>query len=69
LQRKKAVELQQFWGSRPCEHPEFSREYDLGKRTGNYCCTRCGATVTFREKAEILAARGAGPGQAPSKSM
>jgi hypothetical protein len=57
LQRKKAVELQRSWGDQPCDHPAFSREYDLGERTGNYCCTRCGASVTFREKAEITAAR------------
>jgi len=57
LQRKKAIELQQQWGSKPCNHPSFSREYDLGERTGNYCCTQCGATLTFREKAELASAR------------
>jgi hypothetical protein len=57
MQRKKAIELQQAWGDRPCAHPSFSREYDLGERTGNYCCTQCGATFTFREKAEITAKR------------
>jgi hypothetical protein len=57
LQRKKAVELQQKWGNQACTHPAFSREYDAGERTGNYCCTQCGASLTFREKAEITAAR------------
>ena len=61
MQRKKAIELQQRWGDKPCPHPSFSREYDLGERTGNYCCTQCGASFTFREKAEIVAARGATP--------
>jgi transcription elongation factor Elf1 len=61
VQRKKAIELQQKWGDQPCNHPSFSREYDLGARTGNYCCTQCGASFTFREKAEITAARGTGP--------
>ena len=61
MQRKKAIELQRAWGSRPCAHPAFSREYDLGERTGNYCCTQCGASVTFREKAEIAADRAAEP--------
>jgi len=61
VQRKKAIELQQRWGDKPCPHPSFSREYDLGERTGNYCCTQCGASFTFREKAEIVAARGATP--------
>jgi DNA-directed RNA polymerase subunit RPC12/RpoP len=59
VQRKKAVELQQAWGDKPCDHPAFSREYDLGERTGNYRCTQCGASFTFREKSEITAARGA----------
>jgi hypothetical protein len=57
VQRKKAIALQEAWGTRPCAHPTFSREYDLGERTGNYCCTQCGASLTFREKAEITAAR------------
>ncbi|MGZ8376484.1 MAG: hypothetical protein ACXWZS_03310 [Gemmatirosa sp.] len=61
MQRKKAIELQQAWGDHPCDHPAFSREYDLGERTGNYCCTQCGASVGFREKAEITAARAAAP--------
>jgi hypothetical protein len=58
VQRKKALELQQAWGGKPCAHPAFSREYDLGERTGSYCCTTCGAVVSFREKTEIMAARG-----------
>ena len=61
MQRKKAIELQQRWGEKACPHPSVSREYDLGERTGNYCCTQCGASFTFREKAEIVAARGATP--------
>lgn len=59
MQRKKAIELQKAWGARPCEHPSLSREYDMGERTGNYCCTQCGATLTFREKAELTATRDA----------
>ncbi len=58
MQRKKGVELQQQWGDRPCGHPGFSREYEDGERTGNYRCTQCGAPLTFREKAEIIASRG-----------
>jgi hypothetical protein len=57
VQRKKAIALQQDWGDRPCPHPAFAREYDLGERTGNYVCTQCGTTLTFRQKAEIVAAR------------
>jgi transcription elongation factor Elf1 len=57
MQRKKAQELRKAWGDKPCDHPSFSREYDAGERTGSYCCTQCGASVTFREKAELTAAR------------
>ena len=58
MQWKKAMELRTAWGDKPCNHPAFSREYDAGERTGNYCCTQCGASLTFREKAEIMAGRG-----------
>ncbi len=57
MQRKRAIALQKAWGAQPCDHPSFAKEYDLGERTGNYVCTRCGATFTFREKAELVAAR------------
>jgi hypothetical protein len=57
MQRKRAIALQQEWGGKPCDHPAFAREYDMGERTGSYVCTQCGAVVTFREKAEIMAAR------------
>lgn len=57
MKKKQAAALQQAWGDKPCDHPAFAREYDLGERTGRYVCTQCGATFTFREKAEIVAAR------------
>jgi hypothetical protein len=57
MQKKRATELQKEWGGKPCEHPAFAKEYDLGERTGNYVCTQCGAILSFREKAEITAAR------------
>lgn len=64
MQKKRAVALQQEWGDRPCPHPELSREYDHGERTGNYACTQCGAIMSFRERAELLAAR---RGEPPSR--
>ena len=57
MQRKQALKLQETWANRPCDHPAFAKEYDLGKHTGNYVCTQCGAILTFRERAEALAAR------------
>lgn len=58
MQRKTALDMQKEWGDNPCSHPKFAKEYDLGERTGNHICTQCGKVFTFREKAEINAARG-----------
>ena len=57
MKRKRAEALRQEWGDKPCDHPEFAREYDLGERTGRYVCTQCGTPVSFRERAEILRGR------------
>ena len=57
MQAKKAEVLRAEWGDRPCDHPSLAKEYAEGKRTGDYVCTQCGARVTFRERAEILASR------------
>ena len=57
MKRKRALELQQEWGGNPCSHPSFAKEYDLGARTGNFVCTQCGAILSMREKAALLAAR------------
>lgn len=35
----------------------MAKEYASGVRTGDYVCTQCGAIVTFRQRAEILASR------------
>jgi len=61
LQKKRAIALQKEWGDKACTHPAFAKEYDLGERTGNYVCTQCGTIITFREKAELMAARGSAP--------
>jgi hypothetical protein len=58
MQRKKALALRQAWGDQPCNHPTLAREYDQGERTGGYLCAQCGATISFRERAELLASRG-----------
>ena len=58
MQKKRAIALQQAWGDKTCDHPAFAKEYDNGERTGNFICTQCGATLTFREKKELIAARG-----------
>jgi len=58
VQKKRATALKQEWGDKPCPHPTLAKEYDAGERTGNYVCTQCGTTLTFRERAELLATRG-----------
>lgn len=57
MKRKRALELRQTWGDRPCEHPAFAKEYDLGVRTGNFICTQCGAILGPVEKTRITASR------------
>jgi hypothetical protein len=57
VQKKRALALQQEWGEKPCDHPAFAKEYDEGERTGNFFCTQCGAPISFRQRAEILATR------------
>ncbi|MEO6864064.1 MAG: hypothetical protein ABI229_01310 [Gemmatimonadaceae bacterium] len=64
MQKKRATALQQEWGDKPCVHPAFAKEYDLGKRTGNYVCTQCGKTLTFREKAELVGVKAHAPAPA-----
>jgi hypothetical protein len=61
MKQKQARSLRDAWGDKLCAHPAFAREYDqAGERTGNYICTQCGATISFRERAELLAGRRAG---------
>jgi hypothetical protein len=57
MKRKRALELQQAWGDKVCDHPAFAKEYDQGVRTGKYVCTQCGAIVTPMERAQIRASR------------
>jgi hypothetical protein len=57
MKRKRALELQAAWGGQPCPHPGFAKEYDGGVRTGSFICTECGAILSGRDKAEIVAGR------------
>ena len=58
MQKKKALQVQEAWGGKPCPHASLSREYDLGEHTGNYVCTQCGERLTWRQKTELQAGRG-----------
>jgi hypothetical protein len=57
MKLKKAQELREAWGSKPCDHPAFAKLYDMGERTGGFACTQCGASFTSREKADLVADR------------
>ena len=64
MKLKRAQELREAWGDKPCDHPAFAKEYDLGERTGRFVCTQCGRSVSPREKAELAAGRDAPPPRA-----
>ncbi len=53
MQIKKAQQLRDDWGDKPCEHPDFDREYYLGAHTGDYVCVQCGSCLTNEEKEAI----------------
>ena len=55
MKQKQAQKLREVWGAADCAHPALAREYDTeGQRTGDYICTQCGRTLTFKERAEWL---------------
>jgi hypothetical protein len=57
MKQKRAQELRDAWGEAPCEHPQLAKVYDLGAHTGLFACVKCGKAFSFREKAELAAAR------------
>jgi hypothetical protein len=57
MQMNDAKELSNQWGTKPCDHPNFAREYFLGANTGEYVCTQCGQAFTDKEVAVIKANR------------
>jgi hypothetical protein len=57
MKQKRAQELRDAWGDAPCPHPQLAKLYDLGAHTGSYACVKCGHVFSFREKAELVAAR------------
>ena len=57
MKQKRAQELREAWGGAVCEHPQLAKLYDLGAATGSFACIQCGKVFSFREKAELAAAR------------
>lgn len=53
MQFKEAQQLRRNWDGKPCKHPAFDREYDLGAHTGDFICTTCGEVFSPQEKERI----------------
>lgn len=60
-----AEKLRKEWGNKPCEHPNFEKEYypatkesgNVQTKTGDWVCTQCGEDFTDEEKRAIEEAR------------
>ena len=60
-----ADRLRKEWGDKPCEHPNFEKEYypatkdngNVQNTTGDWVCTQCGEDLTDEEKRAIEEAR------------
>lgn len=57
MQHTKAKQLREIWGSKPCDHPDFEKEYYLSSDTGDFICTKCGKEFTKDKKEEIEQSR------------
>lgn len=57
MQIRQAAELRRTWGKKPCFHPAFDKEYDLGGQTGDYICTTCGETFMMSEYENLIEER------------
>jgi hypothetical protein len=44
-----AKRKREAWGTKPCKHPNFDKEYSLGSGTGDYDCVTCGTSFTYEE--------------------
>ena len=55
MQARKARELSEKYGNKPCKHPKLEKEYYLGADTGDYVCTTCGKAFDPSEYKERLA--------------
>jgi hypothetical protein len=52
MQLDDAVALKKAWGNKPCDHPDYEKEYFNGTSTGDYVCTTCGRAVWGRPEKE-----------------
>ena len=46
MRAEKALQLQNAWGNKPCEHPNYDREILFGCATGDYICVQCGRCLS-----------------------
>lgn len=55
MQMKEAESLRRSWGDKPCDHPDFSKEYYGGMTADDYVCTQCGRELSKGQVEEIRA--------------
>ena len=53
IQFEKANRIAEEWGDKPCSHPNVEKEYGPFGHTGDYRCTKCGATFT-EDKVKLI---------------
>jgi hypothetical protein len=53
VQMKEVIKLRKAWGDKPCDHPNFEKEYDLGAQTGDYVCTTCGYAIWAENRSQL----------------
>ena len=53
MQASKAKDLRDDGGGKPCDHPDFDKEYYLGAESGDYVCTTCGEVFSRRDYESI----------------
>jgi hypothetical protein len=53
MQWKDAEQLREIWGDKPCDHPDYDKEYYLGADTMDKVCTQCGQVLSSEEIEEI----------------
>ncbi len=57
MRGEKALQIQDDWGDKPCEHPDYDREILFGCSTGDYVCVQCGRCLTNEEMEAIKTKR------------
>jgi len=49
IQNKEALKIAENWSGGDCPHDTVNKEYYLGAATGDYICSKCGASGSSRD--------------------